>query len=119
MTTDIATTTEIVATTPAPLPQFRQQALLDHFLEGQERKTREEYGRALARFIDFAIASYELTMPAARVLEDWFLRLEHGGLANEVALRWRAELKQKYAPKTVILRLSALRSLVKLAKLIG
>lgn len=118
MTTDTATTTAIVAAEPAPVA-FARQALLAHFLEGQDAKTRAEYGRALARFVDFALAAYDLCLPAARVLEDWFLRLPDGGAANEVALRWRAELQREYAPKTVNQRLSALRSLVRLAKLVG
>src|SRR5215207_7297925 len=64
------TTTEIVAAAPAPVV-FQRQALLAHFLEGQDPKTRQEYGRALTGFVAFAAASYELTLPAERVLEDW------------------------------------------------
>ena len=112
------TTTEIVAAQPAPVA-FRRQALVEHFLEGLDPKTRAEYGRALGRFVAFAAAAYELTLPAERVIEDWFLALPDGGAANEVALRWRAELVKAYAPKTVNQRLSALRSVVNLAKLVG
>ena len=119
MITDTDTTTSIVAATPAPPPGFRRQALVEHFLEGLDRKTRAEYGRALERFVEFVTAAYELTVTDERVLEDWFLCLPDGGAANEVALRWRAELQKTYAPKTVNQRLSALRSLVKVAKLVG
>jgi integrase/recombinase XerC len=118
MTTDTVSTTEIVAAPAAPVA-FARQALLEHFLEGQDPKTRSEYGRALGRFIDFATAAYGLALPPRRVLEDWFLCLPDGGAANEVALRWRAELQKAYAPKTVNQRLSALRSVMKLAKLLG
>ena len=117
--TNYTHTTAIVAAHPAPTPAFRRQALVEHFLEGQDPKTRQEYGRALARFVDFATAAYELTLRAMRVLDDWFLALADGGAANEVALRWRAALQKEYAPKTVNQRLSALRSVVKLAKLLG
>ena len=118
MTTDTVSTTEIVAAPAAPVA-FARQALLEHFLEGQDSKTRQEYGRDLGRFIDFVAAAYGLDLRPERVLEEWFLRLPDGGAANEVALRWRAELQKVYAPKTVNQRLSALRSVVKLAKLLG
>jgi integrase/recombinase XerC len=118
MTAETSATTAIVAAPAAPVA-FARQALLEHFLEGQDPKTRAEYGRALSRYVDFAAAAYDLSLPAERILEDWFLRLPDGGAANEVALRWRAELQKHYAPKTVNQRLSALRSLVKLAKLLG
>jgi len=120
MTTGPASTTQIVAAPPAPSPvQFRRQALVEHCLEGLDPKTRAEYGRALTGFVAFAAAAYDLDLPAERVLEHWLLALPDGGAANEVALRWRAHLQQRYAPKTVNQRLWALRSVVKLAKLIG
>jgi len=121
MTTLLAPTTDVVAALPAPAVQPRRQALIDHFLESQDPKTRQEYGRALRSFVAFATVAYELADVAEnRLLDDWFLCLD-AGAANEAALRWRTHLyrEQKFAPKTVNLRLSALRSLVKVAKLCG
>lgn len=124
MTTLLTPTTQVVAAPPAPTPTAApttappRQALIDHFLESQDPKTRQEYGRALAGFVAFSRSAYELTLPLDRTLDDWFLALD-GGAANEAALRWRTHLyrEQRFAPKTVNLRLSALRSLVKVAKL--
>lgn len=119
MDTTDATTTQLVVATPAPTPApFVRQALVQHFLEGLDPKTRAEYGRALTGFAAFAAQAYELP-PTVKPAE-WFLTLD-GGQANEVALRWRTYLQHDchYAPKTVNQRLSALRSLVKLAKITG
>jgi integrase/recombinase XerC len=120
MTIATAPTTEIVVATPAPVPAFRRQALVEHFLEGLDPKTREEYGRGLRSFAAFATAAYELALPPERLIEDWFLTLS-GGEANEAALRYRSHLErvEEYAPKTVNQKLSALRSVVRLAKLLG
>jgi len=109
----------IVVATAAPAPAaFVRQALVDHFLDGLDPKTRQEYGRALTGFAAFAAQAYELP-PTVKPAE-WFLTLD-GGQANEAGLRWRTYLQHDchYAPKTVNQRLSALRSLVKLAKITG
>jgi len=115
---DTATTAVVVAH-PAPTPAPPRPELVQHFLEGLDPKTRQEYGRALSGFAAFAVAAYDLPLPQKQAAE-WFLALD-GGRANEVALRWRTHLQreQNYAPKTVNQRLSALRSLVRLAKLTG
>lgn len=48
------------------------------------------------------------------------LRSEHGGVANEVALNYRNHLlERKLQPATVNRRLAALRSMVKMARLLG
>src|SRR3954470_16994695 len=110
MTTTDAATTSIVVATPAPTPApFQRQALVEHFLEGLDPKTRAEYGRALTGFARFAANAYELP-PTVKPAE-WFLALD-GGQANEAGLRWRTYLQHdaNYAPKTVNQRLSALRS---------
>jgi integrase/recombinase XerC len=87
--------------------------LAEAFFAGRSPQTLRAYRQDLADFAAFAgVADVEA---AAGVL----LAAGQGG-ANELALRYRAELQARgLSPATVNRRLAALRSLVKLARTLG
>jgi len=98
---------------PLALPAVDVARLVAAFLEGRNARTRAAYAADLADFAAFLeVADVDA---AATVL------LERGhGAANELALSYRAHLVGRgLAPATVNRRLAALRSLVKLARVLG
>ncbi len=87
--------------------------LIAAFLEGRGEKTARAYRQDLADFARFA------TAPDAPTACGWLLSRGHGG-ANRLGLAYRAYLREKkLSPATINRRLAALRSLTKLARLIG
>lgn len=110
----MAETTALVLE-PAPTTVLVSPAsrLVETFLSGKSRLTLEAYRRDLEDFRVFV---------HARSVEEAARELLSGGHgpANETALRFRAELMARgLAPATVNRRLTALRSLVTLARTIG
>ena len=106
--------TALVPVSPAvALPTRTASRLVAAFLEGRNPRTLDAYRRDLEDFRAFL--NVPTSNDAARVL------LASGqGAANETALRYRADLlARKLAPATVNRRLAAVRSLVKLARLLG
>lgn len=106
--------TALVPVSPAPAPSTRTASrLVAAFLEGRNPRTLDAYRRDLEDFRAFL--NVPTSNDAARVL------LASGqGAANETALSYRASLlARKLAPATVNRRLAAVRSLVKLARLLG
>jgi integrase/recombinase XerC len=91
----------------------RSRRLVEAFLSGRNHRTRAAYGRDLADFAAFLGAGSP--EEAARAL------LAGGpGTANETALTYRAHLQGRgLSPATVNRRLAAVRSLVKLARVLG
>lgn len=104
----------LVADAPAAsLPQFRADDLVREFLAGRKATTLRAYQKALA---DFASWSGEKCVGAAARS----LLASPLGDANRTAHAYRAALLDRGAsPATVNLRLSALRALVKLARVQG
>ncbi|QCO07522.1 tyrosine-type recombinase/integrase [Azospirillum argentinense] len=109
------TTTAVAITGPAPaLPLTRvQERLLDSWLAGRSANTRAAYQRDLRDFSNFAgVADPEEA--AQRLLAT------PAGDANGIVLAYRASMQdRKLTPATINRRLSALRSLVQLANLLG
>ncbi|PWC89854.1 hypothetical protein TSH100_04070 [Azospirillum sp. TSH100] len=98
----------------AALPLTRiQERLLDAFLAGRSPRTQAAYQRDVQDFAAFVgVADPE---EAARRL----IATAHGD-ANGLALAYRAHMvTRKLAPATINRRLSALRSLVQLANVLG
>lgn len=89
------------------------QELVASFLSGRNERTLQAYGRDLEDFRSFL--GVVDTAEASRCL------LAHGlGEANSLALRYRSHLlERELSPSTINRRLSALRSLVKLARTTG
>lgn len=106
--------TALVPVSPAvTLPTRSTSRLVAAFLDGRNPRTLDAYRRDLEDFRAFL--NVPTSNDAARVL------LASGqGAANETALSYRAALlARKLAPATVNRRLAAVRSLVKLARLLG
>jgi integrase/recombinase XerC len=99
---------------PAPgfdIADVRQ--LVADFYAGRKESTLRAYQQALC---DFALyLAVECAESAARL----FLSAGQGG-ANAIALRYRADMVERHlAASTINSRLSALRSLVQLARTVG
>lgn len=97
----------------APVTATQSGRLLDAFYSGKATRTIEAYRTDLARFTDNLAA--DTPEAAAHML------IENGnGAANSLALDYRAAmLDEGLSPATINRRLSALRSVVKLARTIG
>jgi integrase/recombinase XerC len=96
-----------------PAPVAGPTRLIESFLAGRSPRTLDAYRRDLLNFTAFVGAPG--MNEAARLL----LSRENGP-ANELALRYRANLlEQDLSPATINRRLAALRSLVKLARTLG
>jgi len=107
------TTALVLAPTSTTVLVSPSSRLVETFLSGKSRLTLDAYRRDLEDFSAFLhVRSVD---EAAREL------LSYGhGPANETALRFRAELMARgLAPATVNRRLTALRSLVTLARTVG
>lgn len=97
----------------APAAPVSPRELVGLFLAGRKPTTLRTYAAALRAFALWRGA------PEVAAACETFLALGHDG-ANAVALAWRATLVESGAsPSTVNLRLSALRALVSLGRLLG
>ena len=99
---------------PAPAPPFlRAGEVVQIFLSGFSDQTLRAYRRDLEDFRVF-VAAETVTAAVAQLLAC------NGGEANALTLTYRAHLLGRaLAPATINRRMAALRSLVKLARLIG
>ncbi len=107
------TTALVLETTTSTLVSSPASRLVETFLSGKSHLTLEAYRRDLADFASFL---------RARSMEEASRELLAGGHgpANETVLRYRADLLARgLAPATVNRRLTALRSLVALARTVG
>lgn len=87
--------------------------IIASFLEGRGEKTARAYRQDLEDFARFA------TAPDAATACAWLLSRGQGP-ANRLGLAYRAWLREKgLSPATINRRLAALRSLTKLARLVG
>lgn len=97
------------------LPVVDDVDVLEAFLAGRNPRTMQAYVRDLTDFARFM--SPKKPDPAAAV--EALLASGHGA-ANRIALKYRADMtERKLAPATIARRLSALRSMVKIARQIG
>lgn len=97
----------------AELPALSEMDLVKAFLEGKSGSTLRAYDQDLRDFAEFMGTA--TPNEAAKVLVG-----SAPGAANALALAYRADLtKRGLAPATVNRRLAALRSLVKLARILG
>jgi integrase/recombinase XerC len=97
----------------APPAIASDAAILEAWLRGRNPRTLRAYAHDLADFARFAGA------PSAEAAVEVLMAGGHG-LANRLALAYRAHLtERKLAPATIARRLAALRSLVKLARQLG
>ena len=105
----------LVPSAPGTLQASASRRLVEAFLSGRNERTLQAYGQDLEDFRRFTgAASLD---EAARVL----LGRGHGE-GNALALSYRADLmarEPKLAPATINRRLAALRSLVKLSRVLG
>jgi integrase/recombinase XerC len=106
--------TQDLATIPAAeLPAFTGPDVIRAWLEGRSPRTLEAYAKDLEDFARFLKAGD----PAAAV--DALLAAGQG-LANRIALGYRADMQRRaLAPATIARRLAAIRSMVKVARTIG
>lgn len=103
----------LVPEAPSTLAVNPGRRLVDAFLAGRNARTMEAYRRDLEDFASFL--DVEVPEDAARLL----LAGGHGE-ANSKALAYRAHLLEKgLSPATVNRRLAAVRSLVKLGRVLG
>ena len=98
--------------TPPGYPLGERAGLLALFLESHSEATMAAYRRDLEDFAAFCELSAEEAVAALLALS--------AGEANRRALAYRTHLRQrKLSPSTINRRLAALRSLTKLARLLG
>jgi integrase/recombinase XerC len=98
---------------PVPIAETATADLLHTFLTGRSETTLRAYRTDLADFRVFC-ATPTVQEAAARLLGSG------SGAANALVLRYRADLlERELTPATINRRLAALRSLVKLARLVG
>lgn len=110
MGTDLIALAELPAVASAGRAQER---LLDAFLAGRSVHTMHAYRRDVADFATF------LGVPGADLAAQVLVSRAHGD-ANAIALAYRAHMRERgLSPATINRRLSALRSLVKLANVLG
>ena len=101
----------IISDVPA-VQETASQRLLRAFLSGRTRRTHEAYRADLRDFAAFVGMPLDNTM-------DYLIGCT-GGEANELALAFRTHMTEaKLSPATVNRKLAALRSAMKVAKLLG
>jgi integrase/recombinase XerC len=113
---DLATLPATDAALPATT---HHQAVLEAWLEGRNQNTVEAYMRDLGDFARFLAPESKKPNPAAAV--EALLALGHGE-ANRLVLKYVAHMrgrKPPLAPATICRRLAALRSMVKVGRMIG
>lgn len=112
---NLPTSHALTRTTPADLtaPGTPAAALVAAWLSGRSERTRRAYAADLADFCSF------LNVPDTDAAAALLFSLPHGA-ANATALGYRSHLlERELAPATVNRRLAALRSLVKLGRVLG
>jgi integrase len=88
--------------------------LIDDFLRGRSEHTERSYRDSLQRLAGFSGCGSDMDALMLRLLGDGM------GAANDLVLRWKRDMvERKLSPATVNLRLTAARSLVRLARTIG
>lgn len=104
--------TAALAPVPSPDPAIPVAYLMDRWLSGRKATTLRTYQQSLADFGSF------LGMPSGAACRAILSRTQ--GAANALAMEYRDHLQDRgLAPATVNLRLAALRSLVRLARILG
>lgn len=105
--------TEIVPVGPsAVVAGGPRLSLLESFLESMSPQTRRAYDADLRAFGRFAGST-------SHVAVGWLLSLD-GGPANEIVLRYRTAMTEsKLSPATIGRRLAAVRSVVRMARMLG
>jgi integrase/recombinase XerC len=104
---------EALIKTSEALVERRAETVLSAFLEGRTATTLRAYRTDLADFAAF-LTQPSATLAAAQLLESL------PGEANRLVLGYRAHLRARgLTPATVNRRLAAIRSLTKLARLLG
>jgi integrase/recombinase XerC len=104
---------EIVRRKKPGVPALTSADVLTSWMEGRNQKTLEAYMFDLKDFARFIDAKTEATAVEA------LLTAGHGG-ANRIALAYRAHMKARgLSTATRARRLAALRSMVKIARMIG
>lgn len=94
-------------------PIIGGEGVISAFLDGRGERTRQAYARDLDDFARFCAA------PDASTACAWLLSRGQGS-ANRLTLAYRAHLRERgLSPATINRRLAALRSLSKLARLVG
>lgn len=87
-------------------------SLIEAFLDSMGAQTRRAYDADLRAFGRFAGST-------SHVAVGWLLGLD-GGRANEVVLRYRTHMTEaKLSPATIGRRLAAIRSVVRMARMLG
>jgi integrase/recombinase XerC len=112
-----------LATIPTPDSALatvpHHQAVLETWLEGRNQNTVEAYMRDLGDFARFLAPGTKKPDPAAAV--EALLALGHGE-ANRLVFKYVAHMKGRkppLAPATICRRLAALRSMVRVGRMIG
>lgn len=109
----------VVAAGPAPIAGFvpRRRPLLEMWLEGRSPRTIDAYKKDLVDFARFLGRGAGAV--AGEIAMNVLLACEHAE-ANETVLAYRNNMKERgLSPSTVNRRIATLRSLVKLANMLG
>jgi integrase/recombinase XerC len=102
---------------PAPIASSHAADVLQTWIAGRNPNTLKAYMRDLADFARFLFP--DATTPAAGAAVEALLGFGHGG-ANQVVMRYAADLKERgLKSATIARRLSALKSMVKIGRRIG
>lgn len=105
--------TALATLSPMTLPMVAAADVLESFLAGRKRTTWKTYSEALTDFARF------LHVRDAAAAVEALVSCDHG-TANRIGLAYRAQMTERgLSASTVNLRLSALKSLVRLARQIG
>lgn len=92
----------------------RWERLVDDFLRGRSEHTERSYRDSLGRLCRFAGHGEDMDGLTKELLGEGM------GAANDLVLRWKTSMiEAKLAPATVNVRLTAARSLVRLARTVG
>lgn len=96
-------------------PNDAYQALMESFLRGRSENTRLAYAADISRFAEYLLSD------GARNVDAIFVLLSNGGAsANKTVLDYKSWMKEKgLQPSTINRRLASIRSIVKLARMIG
>jgi integrase/recombinase XerC len=104
---------EALTVLPAPPPRNQARELVEAFLRGRKKSTLDAYKKDLEYFAAF------LEVPTAEEAARMLLT-SNAGDANALALRYRDTLVDLgSAPATIDRRLSSLKALVQLARMLG
>ncbi len=106
-------TTALATLAPATFPIFTTDSVIEAWLAGRKGTTLKTYSEALADFARF------LHVRDGAAAVEALVSCEHG-TANRVAMAYRAQMRERgLSANTINLRLSALKSMVNVARQIG